>query len=214
MEIILLERIEKLGQMGDVVTVKEGYARNFLLPERKALRATAANQKVFDGQRKEIEARNLTARNEAEGVAKTMDGQTVVLLRQAGETGQLYGSVASRDIAAALRDAGFKVRRSQVILERPIKEIGVHEVKVRLHPEVSVGVKINTARSTEEADLQIKPTEAVAEVFESEELAQAAEAALTDAPAEEELADAPVVEAVARLEYARRLERQPKVHLG
>lgn len=186
MEIILLERIERLGQMGDVVTVKDGYARNFLLPEKKALRATVANQKVFDSQRKEIEARNLTARTEAEGVAKTMDGQTVVLLRQAGETGQLYGSVASRDISAALREVGFKIRRSQIILDHPIKEIGVHEVTVRLHPEVSITVKINTARSTEEAELQVAAPEAVAEVFETEELAQAAETALSDAPEEEE----------------------------
>ena len=121
MEIILLERVEKLGQMGDVVTVKNGYARNFLLPNKKALRATAANQKVFESQKKEIEASNLKARKEADGVAKKMDGAGVTLLRQAGEAGQLYGSVSSRDVAAALTEEGFKVRRNQVTMDKPIK---------------------------------------------------------------------------------------------
>lgn len=192
MQIILLERVEKLGQMGDIVTVKDGYARNFLLPEKKALRASESNQKVFEGQRKEIEARNLEARGEAESVAAKMDGVSVILLRQAGEGGQLYGSVTSRDIAAAVRDAGYQVRRGQVILARPIKEIGLHDVTVRLHPEVSVDVKINVARTTEEAETQ---TGVVAEeVFESEDLVEAAVEALTDAPeaelTEEELAEA------------------------
>lgn len=192
MEIILLERVEKLGQMGDIVTVKDGYARNFLLPEKKALRASETNQKVFEGQRKEIEARNLEAKSEAEGVSSKMEGAAVILLRQAGEGGQLYGSVTSRDIAAAVRDEGFQVRRGQIILAHPIKEIGLHDVTVRLHPEVSIEIKVNVARTAEEADMQ---TGTVAEeVFESEDLAEAAVEALTEAPeaeaTEEELAEA------------------------
>lgn len=187
MEIILLERIEKLGQMGDVVTVKNGYARNFLLPNKKALRATAANQKVFEGQKKEIEASNLKARKEADGVAKKMDGASVTLLRQAGEAGQLYGSVSSRDIAAALTEEGFKISRNQVTMDKPIKEIGLSKVNVRLHPEVSIVVKVNTARSAEEAEMQAKSGGAVtaAEIFETKEIAAEAEEAIHDAEAEE-----------------------------
>lgn len=187
MEIILLERIEKLGQMGDVVSVKDGYARNFLLPKNKALRATAANKAYFESQRKEFETRNLEAKNAAEKDAKGMEGTTVVLLRQAGDSDQLYGSVTTRDIAAELRDAGFKVRRSQIVLDRPIKEIGIHDVLVRVHPEVSVTVHVNTARTTEEAKRQVEAKEApaVEDVFETEELAHAAEEALAEAPAKE-----------------------------
>jgi large subunit ribosomal protein L9 len=154
MEIILLQRVEKLGQMGDVVKVKNGYARNFLLPTKRALRATAANRATFDARRKDIEAHNLEARKEAEAVAGKMDGQSCTLIRQAGESGQLYGSVTSRDIAEALADAGFKVARQQIILDRAIKTLGIHDVRVALHPEVSVKVGVNIARSAEEAASQ------------------------------------------------------------
>jgi large subunit ribosomal protein L9 len=191
MQIILLERVEKLGQMGDVVTVKNGYARNYLLPNKKALRATAANQKVFDSQKKEIETANLKAKKEADGVAAKMEGVSITLLRQAGETGQLYGSVSSRDIAAALGEEGYKVERNQVTMDRPIKEIGISEVKVRLHPEVSIMVSVNTARSAEEAEMQAKKGGAVsaAEIFETKELAEAAEESIQEAESEEVAAD-------------------------
>lgn len=191
MEIILLERVEKLGLMGDIVTVKNGYARNFLLPRKKALRATAANQKVFESQKKDIEAANLKAKKEAEAVAKKMEGASITLLRQAGETGQLYGSVSSRDIAASLGEDGFKLDRNQVTLDRPIKEIGISEVTVRLHPEVTVSVKVNTARSVEEAEMQAAKGGAVSakEIFETKELAEAAEEAIQEAETEETLSD-------------------------
>ena len=184
MEVILLERIEKLGQMGDVVTVKNGYARNFLLPKGMALRATEANRQRFAAQRKEIEARNLERRKEAEAVAKKVDGFKVVLLRQAGESGQLYGSVSSRDVSSELTDAGFHVDRGQVVLERPIKDLGLHAVKVRLHPEVEITVSVNVARSSEEADMQSEAAAKEAliaqKVFESEELAEAAAEVLAE----------------------------------
>ncbi len=204
MQIILLERVEKLGQMGDVVTVKNGYARNYLLPNKKALRATAANQKVFDSQKKEIETANLKAKKEAEAVAKKMDGVSVTLLRQAGEAGQLYGSVSSRDVAAALGEEGYKVERSQVTLDRPIKEIGISEVKVRLHPEVSITVKVNTARSAEEAEMQAKSGTAVSakEIFETKELAEAAEEAIHEAETEEEAAEEPATDEAGKAEAA------------
>jgi large subunit ribosomal protein L9 len=154
MEIILLERVEKLGQMGDVVNVKNGYARNFLLPRKKALRATKSNIGYFETQRQDLEARNLENKAEAEAVAGKMKGAKVVLIRQAGETGQLYGSVSARDIAAALSEDGFKVERSQVVLDRPIKILGLHEIRVVLHPEVLEMIEANVARSPEEAELQ------------------------------------------------------------
>lgn len=156
MQVILLERIPKLGQMGDVVRVRTGYARNYLLPQRKALRATEANRKLFESQRAQLEARNLELKSEAEGVATRMDGQTVVMIRSAGERGQLYGSVSTRDIAEALTEAGFSVSRSQVVLDTPIKNLGVAEVPVRLHPEVEAHVKINVARTAEEAERQAR----------------------------------------------------------
>jgi large subunit ribosomal protein L9 len=198
MEIILLERVEKLGLMGDVVTVKDGFARNFLLPQKKALRATKANKEVFESQRKDIEANNLKAKSEAEAVAKKMEGTIVVLLGQAGETGQLYGSVAGRDIAAGLTEAGFKTHRNQVTLHNPIKVLGMHDVKVRLHAEVFITVVANVARSDEEASLQSEKGGAVSaeEVFESKELAQAADDAETDAA----VSDAATDEAAAELE--------------
>ncbi len=177
MDVILLERVAKLGQIGDVVSVKTGFARNFLLPTKKALRATAANKEVFESQRKEIEANNLVAKGEAEAISKKMEGLSISLIRQAGESGQLYGSVNSRDIAGSTKDAGYKVSRSQVILDTPIKTIGLHDVRVRLHPEVETLVSINVARSDEEAEMQISKGGAVSQddIFESQELADQAE---------------------------------------
>ncbi len=202
MEIILLERVAKLGQIGDVVNVKNGYARNFLLPQRKALRATKANMAVFEAQRKEIEANNLKAKKEAEAVAAKMDDVSVVLIRQAGESGQLFGSVSSRDIAAALEEAGYKVDKNQVILDRAIKILGLNDIAVRLHAEVEVIVTVNVARSAEEAEIQAaggdvdaKEEEeefAVEDYFEKEEDAEAAVA--VEEEAVEEAAEAAPVE--------------------
>ena len=156
MDVILLERVHNLGQIGDVVKVKPGYARNFLLPTRKALRATEANKAKFESQRAQIEAMNLEKRSEAEGVKHKIDGLKVVLIRQAGETGQLFGSVNGRDIADAITASGFTVERRQIILDRPIKTLGLHPIRVALHPEVIVGVTANVAKSTEEAEAQEK----------------------------------------------------------
>lgn len=154
MDVILLERVAKLGQMGETVKVKDGYARNFLLPQGKALRANKANLAKFEAERAQLEARNLERKNEAEGVAGKLDGATYVIIRSAGETGQLYGSVAARDIAEAATADGVSVARSQVRLERPIKSIGLHPVIVQLHPEVEVTVTMNVARSDDEAERQ------------------------------------------------------------
>ncbi len=154
MQVILLERIESLGQMGDVVKVKPGYARNFLLPQKKAMRATKDNLAYFEGQRAQLEAHNLTRRQEAEAVARKLDGLNVVVIRQAGETGQLYGSVGTRDIADAVTAAGFSIARRQVLLDQPIKSQGVFKTRIQLHPEVIVNVTINVAQSEEEAALQ------------------------------------------------------------
>jgi large subunit ribosomal protein L9 len=154
MEVILLERVAKLGQMGEVVNVKPGYARNFLLSRGKALRATAANKGVFDKQKAQLEARNLELRAEAGKVGETLDGQSVVLIRQAGDSGVLYGSVSTRDIAEALTTAGFTVSRTQLTLAQPIKALGLHVVPVTLHPEVEVKVTVNVARSVEESERQ------------------------------------------------------------
>ena len=156
MDVILLERIERLGQMGDVVTVKPGFARNYLLPRKKALRATEANRAVFDQQRAQLEAENLKHREEAERVAKDMVGLTVVIVRQASDSAQLYGSVTPRDIAAGITDAGVTADRRQIKLDRPIKTVGMHSVRVDLHPEVSVEVIVNVARTEEEADIQAR----------------------------------------------------------
>ena len=156
MDVILLERIERLGQMGDVVTVKPGFARNYLLPRKKALRATEANRAVFDQQRAQLEAENLKHREEAERVAKDMVGLTVVIVRQASDSAQLYGSVTPRDIAAGITDAGVTADRRQIKLDRPIKTVGMHSVRVELHPEVSVEVIVNVARTEEEADIQAR----------------------------------------------------------
>jgi len=154
MEVILLERISKLGQMGDVVRVRDGFARNFLLPKGKALRASEANRKRFERDRVQLEARNLERRSEAEAVAAKLDGQSFIVIRQAGETGQLYGSVAARDISEAVSANGFSVARSQVDLNLPIKTIGIHAVRIALHPEVAATVTLNVARSADEAQRQ------------------------------------------------------------
>ncbi|QRG06463.1 50S ribosomal protein L9 [Xanthobacter dioxanivorans] len=156
MEIILLERVAKLGQMGEVVKVRDGYARNFLLPNGKALRATKANKDRFDTMKIELEARNLERRKDAEAVAEKLAGQSVAMIRQAGESGQLYGSVSTRDIADGLTAAGFTIDRQQVVLNHPIKTLGVHIVPVTLHPEVEVTVKVNVARNADEAERQAR----------------------------------------------------------
>ena len=154
MEVVLLERVEKLGQMGDVVRVKDGFARNFLLPQRKALRATKDNLTRFEQQRVQLEARNLERRQDAEQVVGRLDGQRFVLLRQAGESGQLYGSVTGRDVADAASAGGFSLERRQVVLDQPIKTLGLHPVRIVLHPEVSATITINVARSEAEAERQ------------------------------------------------------------
>ena len=154
MDVILLERIEKLGQMGDIVTVKPGYARNFLLPQNKALRATEANREAFHAQRTQLDADNLKNREEATKVAKNLDGLNVIIVRQASESDQLYGSVTTRDIATAITESGIGTDRQQIKLERPIKTVGMHTLRVDLHPEVSVEVIANVARSEEEAKMQ------------------------------------------------------------
>ncbi len=162
MDIILLERVEKLGAIGDVVSVKPGYARNYLLPRGKALRATEANRRRFEADRARIEADNAARRAAAAKEAEGLEGISVVLIRQASQTGQLYGSVSARDIAEALVAAGHKVNRSQVVLDKPIKALGLHAVKVALHPEVAAGVTVNVARSPEEAELQATGVDVVA----------------------------------------------------
>ena len=168
MEVILLERVEKLGGIGDVVNVKNGFARNYLLPNKKALRANESNRKLFEANRARIEEENANRRAEAVKAAGGVDGKTVQLIRQASNTGQLYGSVSARDIVEALEAQGAKVTKSQIVLDRPIKAIGMHEVKVALHPEVSVTVKVNVARSPEEADLQAQGIDVMAQMFEKD----------------------------------------------
>ncbi|SFO28278.1 LSU ribosomal protein L9P [Cohaesibacter marisflavi] len=154
MELILLERVAKLGQMGDIVTVRTGYARNFLLPQGKAIRASEANKKRFESERAQLEARNLEAKSEAEALKERIGAKTVIVIRAASETGQLYGSVSTRDLADALSDGGVSLTRNQVSLDRPIKTIGMHSVTVILHPEVELVVTANVARSQDEADRQ------------------------------------------------------------
>ena len=168
MEVILLERIEKLGQMGDVVKVKSGYVRNYLLPQKKALRATNANKQHFEVQRAQLEAANLEHRAEAEKVGKKLKGLSVVMVRQAGEAGQLYGSVNARDISTAVTEAGFSITRQQVELNQPIKALGLHRVRVSLHPEIGVEVIANVARSQDEAKVQAKTGKAVVRTEEQE----------------------------------------------
>ena len=169
MDVILLERVEKLGAIGDVVTVKDGFARNFLLPRKKALRANEANKKVFEANRARIESDNANRRGEAEKEAVSFKDATVTLIRQASNTGQLYGSVAVRDLVEALEADGHKVNKSQVVLDRPIKSIGLSEVKIALHPEVTVTVKVNVARSPEEAEMQASGVDVMSAMFEKDE---------------------------------------------
>ena len=176
MKVVLLERVENLGAIGDVVTVKDGFARNFLLPREKALRATSKNLEKFELDRVAIEARNEKNKGESQKIADKIDGQSYVMIRQAGETGQLYGSVAGRDVAEAVRAEGGKVERSQVVLQSPIKTLGVHEVLVRLHAEVSATVKINVARSAEEAERQAKGEDVIKSAYDEDRNAAAEQA--------------------------------------
>ena len=169
MDIILLERVDKLGNIGDVVKVKDGFARNFLLPNKKALRSNEANRKVFEKNREAIVANNAVKRGEAETEAKTIDGITLTLIRQSSNTGQLYGSVAVRDLIDALETEGHKVSKSAIVLNKPIKAIGLYEVKVSLHPEVSVTIKVNIARSPEEAKMQAEGVNVMEAMFEKDE---------------------------------------------
>ena len=174
MEIILLERIGRLGQIGDVVNVKDGYARNFLLPHGKALRATEANRAHFENERAQLEARVLERKTEAEAVSEKLAGESFVVIRQAGDTGQLYGSVSTRDIAAAVTEGGFSIERQQVLLDRPIKTLGLHEVRVALHGEVVPTVIVNVARTEDEAERQARGEDVTQELTDEEE--EAAEA--------------------------------------
>ena len=187
-DVILLERVEKLGQMGQVVKVRPGYARNYLLPQKKALRATKDNLAYFETQRHQLEAQNLSRRSEAEQVAKKIDGVSVVVIRQAGESGQLYGSVTARDIAEAVTQAGFTVTRAQVVLDKAIKTLGLHKQRVVLHPEVSVSVTVNVAQSAEEAEMQAK---GVDPLRLAQEAAAREAASATEAPAEDAGSAAP-----------------------
>ena len=193
MEVILLERVGKLGQMGEVVRVKDGYARNFLLPKGKALRATDENRKRFEGMKVQLETRNLELRGEAEKVAAKLNGQSFTVLRQAAETGQLYGSVSTRDLATLLSEGGFTVNRSQIVLNAPIKLIGVHKVPVALHPEIQASININVARNADEAerlargeDVTVRREGGQDEEEAEEEAARAAAAAVFENPEAEE----------------------------
>ena len=173
-ELILLERVEKLGQMGQLVKVKPGYARNYLLPHKKAMRATKENLTYFETQRAQLEANNLQRRTEATEVGGKIEGLTVVIIRQAGESGQLYGSVSARDIADAVTEAGFTIEKRQVVLDRPIKNLGLHAVRLVLHPEVTVTITANVAQSAEEAEMQAKGIDPLRLRDEEEEEARAA----------------------------------------
>ncbi|HEV7463454.1 MAG TPA: 50S ribosomal protein L9 [Methyloceanibacter sp.] len=178
MQIILLERIGHLGQMGDVVTVKDGFARNFLLPQGKALRATEANRKRFERDRAQLEARDLELKSEAQVVQGKLGGKSFIVIRQAGDTGQLYGSVSTRDIAAAVTEGGFSIERRQVMLDRPIKALGLHQVRVQLHAEVEPRITVNVARSPDEAARQARGEDVSSKVMsEAEEAAEAAKVA-------------------------------------
>jgi large subunit ribosomal protein L9 len=171
MKVILLERVEGWGGLGDVVNVKDGFARNFLLPRSKALRATTANLKVFEGQRADIEARNAKAKEAAGSAGEKLDGTSYILIRQAGESGQLYGSVSGRDVADIVNAEGGKVERSMVVLDKPIKTLGLHQVKIRLHAEVAVTITLNIARSQDEADRQARGEDVINAQFEEDRIA-------------------------------------------
>ena len=175
MQVILLERVEKLGQMGEVVKVKDGFARNYLLPKKKALRATKGSREYFETQRAQLEARNLERKSEAEKIAKNLNGQSFVLLRQAGDRGQLYGSVSPRDMAEVVTKGGFTVDRTQIPLDKPIKTIGLFPIAIVLHPEVRVSVTINVARTEDEAERQARGEDVLAEKTDAEEAVAAAE---------------------------------------
>ena len=204
MEVILLERVEKLGAIGDVVKVKDGFARNYLLPRKKALRANESNRKLFEANRERIEKENEAKRSDAEKASTSVEGKSVKLIRQASNVGHLYGSVSARDIAEALEGVGAKVAKSQVVLDRPIKEIGVHDVKIALHPEVAVTVHVNVARSPEEADLQAQGIDVLQQMFEEEAAPvvaeELAEAAAEEAPVAAEEAPAEAAEEPAAAE--------------
>jgi len=195
MKVVLLERVERLGALGDVVNVKDGFARNFLLPNSKALRATESNLKVFEVQRKDIEARNEKARDAAEKSGSKLDGKVYVMIRQAGESGQLYGSVSGRDVADAINAEGGQVERSAVVLDKPIKTLGMHPVKLKLHAEVTITVTINIARSNDEAERQARGENVITSQFE-EDRQQAIEQAeeLFEGGAGQALAEAPADE--------------------
>jgi large subunit ribosomal protein L9 len=205
MDIILLERVEKLGGIGDVVTVKDGYARNFLLPNKKALRANDANRKVFEANRAKIESDNATRRDEAQKASGGVEGKQIVLIRAASQTGQLYGSVSVKDIVDGLVAQDAKVAKSMIVLERPIKTLGVFDVKVVLHPEVSVTVKVNVARSDDEAELQKDGVNVLDQMFEAEQAEIAAEAIEAQVEAEVAADAADAAEAAAN---AKRREEQ------
>ncbi len=205
MDIILLERVEKLGAIGDVVTVKDGYARNFLLPNKKALRANDANRKVFEANRARIESDNANRRDEAQKASGSVEGKQIVLIRAASQTGQLYGSVSVKDIVDGLNAQDAKVAKSMIVLERPIKTLGVFDVKVVLHPEVSVNVQVNVARSDDEAELQKDGVNVLDQMFEAEQAEIAAEA--IEAQVEAEVASDAADEAEAAANAKRREEQ-------
>ncbi len=205
MDIILLERVEKLGAIGDVVTVKDGYARNFLLPNKKALRANDANRKVFEANRARIESDNASRRDEAQKASGSVEGKQIVLIRAASQTGQLYGSVSVKDIVDGLNAQDAKVAKSMIVLERPIKTLGVFDVKVVLHPEVSVNVQVNVARSDDEAELQKDGVNVLDQMFEAEQAEIAAEA--IEAQVEAEVASDAADEAEAASNAKRREEQ-------
>ena len=205
MDIILLERVEKLGAIGDVVTVKDGYARNFLLPNKKALRANAANRKVFEANRAKIESDNASRRDEAQKASGSVEGKQIILIRAASQTGQLYGSVSVKDIVDALVAQDAKVTKGMIVLERPIKTLGIFGVKVVLHPEVSVNVQVNVARSDDEAELQKDGVNVLDQMFEAEQAEIAAEAIEAQVEAEVASDAADAAEAAAN---AKRREEQ------
>jgi large subunit ribosomal protein L9 len=203
MDVILLERVHKLGQMGEVVKVKDGFARNFLLPRKKALRATKANKERFEQQKAQLEAHNLAAKGEAEKVRIKLDGQTFVILRQAGETGLLYGSVSTRDIADQITAGGFTVNRTQIGQDRAIKNLGLHQVRIVLHPEVNASVTVNVARSAEEAERQLRGENVLLEKTDEELALEEAEALFEKAPEGEE----PAAEAEASAEDKKKKKK-------
>jgi large subunit ribosomal protein L9 len=211
MEVILLERVEKLGQMGQVVKVRPGFARNYLLPQRKALRATKENLAIFEKQRTQLEAANLARRGDAEQVAQKLNGVSVVVIRQAGESGQLYGSVTARDIAQAVTEAGFTIGKGQVTLDKAIKTLGLYPMRVRLHPEVAVQVTVNVAQSAEEAETQAKGIDATkrAEQAATDGGEAAATPAVEPAPAAETEAKPKKVKAKAKAAAETEAEAKP-----